>query len=91
MSNAERIRAVVPFKWEPKVCYHLKTRVDIAADGSGIVRGKAWKKGDPEPSTWTIEVPHKNAHKEGAPGLFGFSPQSLFKVYIDNISVTPNS
>jgi outer membrane protein assembly factor BamB len=91
LSNAERIRAVVPFKWEPKVWYHLKTRVDVASDGTGVVRGKAWKKGDPEPSAWTIEVPHKNVHKEGAPGLFGFAPQSLFKVYIDNISVTPNS
>jgi outer membrane protein assembly factor BamB len=68
----------------------VKTRVDIAANGSGIVRAKCWKKGDPEPEKWTLEVPHKNAHLSGSPGLFGFSPQSLFKVYIDNVSVTPN-
>ncbi|MDX1934424.1 MAG: PQQ-binding-like beta-propeller repeat protein [Capsulimonadales bacterium] len=89
-SNQERIKATVPFKWQPKTWYRMKTRVDVAPDGSGIVRAKAWKKGDPEPAAWTIEVPHRQAHTSGSPGLFGFSPQSLFKVYIDNLSITPN-
>jgi FOG: WD40-like repeat len=89
-SNQERIKATVPFAWTPKVWYRLKTRVDVAADGSGVVRAKAWKKGDPEPEKWTLEVPHRVAHTSGSPGLFGFSPQSLFRVYIDNISITPN-
>jgi hypothetical protein len=89
-SNQERVKAAVPFKWSPKTWYRLKTRVDIASDGSGVVRAKCWKKGDSEPAAWTIEVPHKHAHLEGSPGLFGFAPQSLFRVYIDNISVTPN-
>ena len=90
-SNQERVKAAVPFKWSPKTWYRLKTRVDVASDGSGVVRAKCWKKGDSEPAAWTIEVPHKHAHREGAPGLFGFAPQSLFRVYIDNISVTPNA
>jgi outer membrane protein assembly factor BamB len=89
-SNQERVKVTVPFKIQPKVWYHMKTRVDVAPNGSGVVRAKAWKKGDPEPDKWTLEVPHKIAHKQGAPGLFGFSPQSLFKVYIDNISVVQN-
>ena len=88
-SNQERIKVAVPFKWAPETWYHLKTRVDVAADGSGIVRGKAWKKGDPEPETWTIEVPHKKAHANGSPGLYGFSPQEM-RVAIDNIRVTAN-
>jgi len=88
-SNQERIKATVPFRWQPKVWHRLKARVDIAPDGSGVVRAKAWKRGDPEPAAWTLEVPHRNAHKQGAPGLFGFSPQSLFKCYIDNIRITP--
>src|SRR5205085_11395190 len=54
-SNQERLRATAPFKWEPHTWYHLKTQVDVSADGSGIIRAKAWKKGDPEPSTWNIE------------------------------------
>ena len=88
-SNFERLRASVDFKWQPNVWYHLKSRVDLATDGSGVVRAKAWKKGDVEPDAWTIEVKHKTAHQEGSPGLFGFSPQDM-RVYIDNIKVTAN-
>ena len=88
-SNQERLRVDQEFKWQPKVWYHLKARVDIAQDQSGVVRAKAWKKGEAEPGQWTIEVPHKTAHQEGSPGLFGFSPQDQ-PVYIDNIVVTPN-
>ena len=88
-SNFERLREVVEFRWQPKVWYHLKTRVDIAADGTGVVRGKAWKKVEPEPDAWTIEVKHRTAHQEGSPGLFGFSPQDM-RVYIDNIKVNSN-
>jgi len=89
-SNQERVKVAVPFRWAPHTWYRLKTRVDVTPDGSGIVRAKAWKRGDPEPENWTIEVPHKHAHTHGSPGLFGFAPQSLFRVYIDNISATPN-
>ncbi len=88
-SNLERLRVSTDFKWSPNVWYHLKARVDIAADGTGVVRAKAWKKGDPEPDAWTLEVPHKTAHQNGSPGLFGFAPQEM-RVYIDNISVTAN-
>lgn len=38
-----------------------------------------------------IEVPHKNAHQQGSPGLFGFALQGKMPVYMDNISVTPNA
>jgi outer membrane protein assembly factor BamB len=89
-SNEERLRVSKPFPWTAGTWYHLKTRVDVSSDGSGVVRAKAWKRGDPEPDAWTIEVPHQHAHTEGSPGLFGFAPQSLFRVYVDNISVTPN-
>jgi hypothetical protein len=88
-SNFERLRESVEFRWQPKVWYHLKTRVDLAADGTGVVRAKAWKRGDPEPDAWTIEVKHQTAHQEGSPGLFGFSPQDE-RVYIDNIKVNSN-
>lgn len=88
-SNLERLRVAVPFPWSPNEWYRLKARVDVAADGSGVVRAKAWKRGEAEPSAWTIEVPHKIAHQEGAPGLFGFSPQEM-RVFIDNVRVTKN-
>ncbi len=90
-SNEERIKVNVPFSWQSKTWYRLKTRVDTNPDGTGVVRAKAWKKGDPEPAQWTIEVPHKQAHQQGSPGFFGFTPQSLYRVYVDNLSITPNS
>ena len=88
-SNQERLKVAVPFRWQPNVWYSLKSRVDLAPDGSGVVRAKAWKKGDPEPAAWTLEVPHKTAHRQGSPGLFAFSPQEM-RVFIDNVTVTPN-
>lgn len=88
-SNQERIKQAVPFKWAPNTWYRIKARVDVAADGSGVVRGKAWKKGEPEPDGWAIEVPHKSAHASGCPGLFSFAPQDQ-RTYHDNIVVTAN-
>ncbi len=88
-SNQERLRVAKDFKWSPNNWYHLKTRVDQESDGSSVVRAKAWKKGETEPSDWTLEAPHKTGHKAGSPGLFGFSPQDM-RVYIDNIEVTPD-
>jgi len=88
-SNFERLRESVDFKWQPNAWYHLRSRVDLAADGGGVVRAKAWKRDETEPEAWTIEVKHKTAHQEGSPGLFGFAPQDQ-RVYIDNISVKSN-
>jgi hypothetical protein len=88
-SNQERIRKTAPFKWSPNTWYRLKERVDVAPDGSGLVRAKAWKRGDPEPEAWAIEVTHKHAHPNGCPGLFSFAPQDQ-RTYHDNILVTAN-
>ena len=88
-SNQERIKQAVPFKWAPNAWYRIKTRVDVAPDGSGVVRAKAWKRGEPEPAGWNIEVPHKHAHETGCPGLFSFAPQDQ-RTYHDNIVVTAN-
>ncbi|MSU63925.1 MAG: hypothetical protein EXS31_16285 [Pedosphaera sp.] len=93
-SNLERLRVPAVdgesnFKWSPNAWYRLKARVDTSPDGSGVVRAKAWKRDDPEPEKWTIEVPHKTAHQSGSPGLFGFAPQDQ-RVCIDNVTVTAN-
>lgn len=90
-SNQERLKVAVPFTVGAKTWYSLKTRVDVAADGSGVIRAKAWTKGEPEPEAWTIEVPHKIAHPQGSPGLYGFALQGKQPCYIDNIQVTSNS
>lgn len=85
-SNEERLRAAVPLQVSPNVWYRLKTRVDVAADGSGVVRAKAWKKGEPEPEKWMIEVPHKIAHTHGAPGIYSLAPQEQ-RAWLDNLEV----
>lgn len=89
-SNMEHVREVVPFAWKPKTWYTMLTRVDVEADGTGLVRAKVWPRGEAEPDAWTIEVRDPNGHTHGAPGLYGFTPQSRFAVYLDNLSVTPN-
>ncbi len=88
-SNLERFRSSAPFKWLANTWYSLKVRVDLQADGSGIIRAKAWKRGDPEPTEWSIEAVDKLAHTNGSPGFFGFSPQDQ-RVALDNLRVTPN-
>jgi outer membrane protein assembly factor BamB len=88
-SNQERLRESVPFKWSPNEWYRLKARVDVAADGAGVIRAKAWKKGEQEPEAWNIEVPHKVANKNGCPGFFSLAPQEQ-RAWIDNIKVVSN-
>lgn len=93
-SNLERLRVPAAedppnFRWQPNVWYRLKARVDTNSDGSGVVRAKAWKRADPEPDNWTLEVPHRTAHQSGSPGLFGFAPQEM-RVFIDNVQVMQN-
>ncbi|MDQ3812399.1 MAG: PQQ-binding-like beta-propeller repeat protein [Armatimonadota bacterium] len=90
VSNQDRVKVGVPFSWQPNVWYRIKSRVDVAPDGSGVIKAKAWKRGTPEPPKWTLQVKHKRAHANGSPGVFGFALQSQYRVYVDNIVVTPN-
>ena len=88
-SNYDRFRHSVPFHVKTNVWYRLKARVDVLGDGSGMIRAKAWEKDSPEPSDWTLEVPHAVPHRNGAPGIYAMSPQSKKKVYFDNLLITP--
>lgn len=86
-SNHERVKESVKFSIKPNTWYHLKTGVVSKDDGSGVVRAKAWVRGEAEPADWTIEVPVRRLHPQGAPAVFAFSPQAQKRVYIDNIRV----
>jgi outer membrane protein assembly factor BamB len=90
-SNPERLKQEVSFKMTANKWYTLKCRVDVAADGSGVVQAKAWEKGTAEPDAWTIEVKVPRAHTNGSPGIFGFTPLNQKRMYLDNLSVTPNN
>lgn len=89
-STLERINVEKPLKVKAHQWYTIKARVDLNEDGSGIVRGKVWPRGTPEPAGWTIEFKHEHANTHGSPGIFGFSPQPVTRVYIDNIAITPD-
>ena len=78
-----RMAKHIPFQWEPDVWYRMKMRVD--AEGEvGVVRGKVWKRGEPEPKNWTIEAEDPYPNREGSPGIYGFS---YADIYYDNISI----
>jgi outer membrane protein assembly factor BamB len=87
-SNYERVQQAVKFPVKANTWYHLKTAIKDNGDGSGVILAKAFAKGEPEPSEWTIEVPVKRLHPQGAPGVFAFSPQAQKRVYVDNIKIT---
>lgn len=89
-SNPERLKVEGNFKMSANTWYTLKSRVDVNPDGSGVVRGKAWEKGQPEPEEWTVEAKVLNVHKQGSPGIFGFTQMNQKRVYLDNLSITPN-
>ena len=90
VSNYDRFRHSVPFSIKTKAWYRLKTCVEIDDSGRGMIKAKAWMKGEPEPLQWTLEVAHENPHLNGAPGIYAMSPQSKKKVYIDNLSIYYN-
>ncbi len=90
-SNLERLRVNVPFTVKSNQWYTMSTKVDLDAEGTATVRAKVFEKGTPEPAAWTIEAKQPHGHTKGAPGVFGFSPNVQKRVYIDNISVTPNA
>jgi outer membrane protein assembly factor BamB len=89
-SNMEHLKVSEEFRIRPKVWYRLVTRVDLQDDGSAVVRAKAWPRDEAEPAAWTIEVTDPHGHTHGAAGVYGFTPQSRFAVYMDNLTVTPN-
>jgi outer membrane protein assembly factor BamB len=84
----QRFAVTVPYNWEANTWYVIKLQSE-SKEGSAILRGKVWKKGDPEPETWTIEGEDLTPNLQGSPGLFGNSTDAEF--YVDNVSVTPNN
>ena len=86
-SEFERFSKVIKFRWDPDVWYRMKIQVDLEPEGGrGTVRGKVWKKGEPEPAGWTIEAVDPIPHRNGSPGIYGYSSAEIL---YDNVSVTP--
>ena len=82
--SENRIATNVPFEWEMQTWYTLVLEVEQKAD-KALIRGKVWKKGEPEPADWTIEVVDPHPIPAGAPGFIGYSPADL---YYDNLKIS---
>ncbi len=79
-----RLEHHLPFPWEVDTWYTMKLRVEVK-DGKAAVLGKVWPKAQEEPDGWTIRVEDPYPNPTGSPGLYGYSPTTI---YYDNVKVT---
>lgn len=79
-----RVAKEITYRSDPDLWYTLKLHVQVA-EGAAHIRGKVWKRGEPEPEAWTIEQHDPHANLTGSPGLYLYS---LADCYYDNVSVT---
>ena len=78
-----RMAKTIDFAWETGVWYTMKMMVEIM-DDKAIIRGKVWRRGEPEPEEWTITAEDPLPNREGSPGIYGNSPADI---YYDNLKV----
>jgi len=86
-SELDRFSEQVPFRIDPNVWYRLRFRVEPSEEnGPTHIMAKAWKRDEPEPDAWTIDVvdPIGNAH--GSAGIYGYA---LADIYYDDWKVLP--
>lgn len=81
-----RVEERTDFAWDMDTWYTLKMQV-VQEPDKAVIRGKVWKKGEPEPEAWTLTAEDPLPVRHGSPGLFGYSPVNLF---FDNVSVVKN-
>jgi hypothetical protein len=89
-----RVEKSIPWPWQPTIWYSLKLRVDLQ-EGKAIVRGKAWRRGETEPQSWTIEFTDPCPNREGSPLLYGYATgfiadQPGAEAYYDKVEILPN-
>jgi hypothetical protein len=94
-----RINVAVPYEWQPNTWYTAKFTVEQKGK-SALVRGKVWKKGEAEPTDWTISFEDPFPTRHGAAGLYGYIPnvqdnggkiEPGSELFFDNLSITPNA
>jgi outer membrane protein assembly factor BamB len=95
-----RFTKVVDFDWQPGTWYTAKLAIEHRAK-TAVVRGKVWKKGDPEPKDWTVELEDTFPNRVGSAGLYGYVTNTLTDVdtgkvqpgaecYYDNVTIIPD-
>ncbi|MBA4188783.1 MAG: hypothetical protein C0467_12360 [Planctomycetaceae bacterium] len=90
-----RITKVVDFDWQPDVWYTAKLVIEHK-EKTAVVRGKVWKKGEAEPTAWTVELEDPSPNRVGAAGIYGYVTNSTAietgsNCYYDNIIITPDA
>ncbi|MEX2111670.1 MAG: hypothetical protein WD845_00705 [Pirellulales bacterium] len=86
-SQLDRFSKTVPFKWEGDTWYTMKFRASNEG-GKAVLKGKVWKRGLEEPTTWSIEAVDETPNTVGSPGLFGNA--QVAEINVDNVSVVEN-
>ena len=79
-----RMSQQIPFEWQTDEWYRMKMAVDVEAT-KAVVKGKVWKRGEPEPAAWTITAEDPLPNRHGSSGLYGYSAG---EIYYDNLVVT---
>ncbi len=90
-----RITKVMDFDWQPNVWYTAKLTIEHS-EKTAVVRAKVWKRGEPEPKEWTVELEDPSPNRSGAAGLYGYVTNSTAVAtgahcYYDNITITPDA
>ena len=82
-----RMAETIDFVWQPDVWYRVKFQASVE-DGTAVLQGKIWPRGQDEPASWMLKATDKAANLQGSPGLFGNAKDA--EIYLDNIQVTEN-
>ena len=82
----KRMGAEKKFVVDPEVWYTIKMKVDTT-DTQATVYGKVWKRGEAEPTDWSMTQTDPHPNQSGSPGLYYYA---LADCYFDNVIVTQN-
>lgn len=92
-----RVYLAKDFDWQPDTWYTLKLSVEPHGE-KVTIRGKVWKRGDPEPGTWDIEFEDPAGNASGAAAVYGYVSDPLISpenpgsdIFYDNLVVAPNA
>ncbi len=91
-----RVNEEADFDWQPGVWYRAKFSV-VPNGKTATVMAKVWKKGEAEPTAWTVKYEDPNPNTQGAAALYAYIPDPSISlknpgsdVYFDNVAITPN-
>ncbi|MCA9089589.1 MAG: PQQ-binding-like beta-propeller repeat protein [Planctomycetaceae bacterium] len=82
-----RFSVDVPFEWQAETWYTMKFQT-ATEGGKAVLKGKVWKRGEPEPADWTVAGEDELGNVQGSPGFFGNAKDS--EIFYDNLTVIPN-